>query len=292
MSKKLAIAISGAVSLGSYEAGVMYEVLETIAKHNENDTANRIEIDVITGASAGGMTAGMLVQHLLCGDGSLSDPYNNPLYKSWVEDVDIVPLLCEVKKEEQQFSLLSSSVVEEIGKKYILGKPTNPSDLHSAASSTIRVGIAMSNLNGFNYYISSKQKTQPTMNQFAYTQYKDQFVCTASRDKLGKVTLQEKVLELDEETNKESWIDTGERNWGELRDVAISSGAFPFAFQAKAIRRDRVGKFASKAGTYLYTDGGVFENEPIGLAKSLADQTEQNSNSSDRYYLGSISIRR
>ena len=31
MTRKLAIAISGAVSLGSYEAGVMYEVLEAIA---------------------------------------------------------------------------------------------------------------------------------------------------------------------------------------------------------------------------------------------------------------------
>ncbi len=36
MTRKLAIAISGAVSLGSYEAGVMYKVLEAIAAHNNN----------------------------------------------------------------------------------------------------------------------------------------------------------------------------------------------------------------------------------------------------------------
>lgn len=48
MPKKLAVVISGAVSLGSYEAGVMYEVLEAIARHNENAKSNkeRIEIDV------------------------------------------------------------------------------------------------------------------------------------------------------------------------------------------------------------------------------------------------------
>jgi hypothetical protein len=34
MSKKLAIAISGAVSLGSYEAGVLYEVVDAISQHN------------------------------------------------------------------------------------------------------------------------------------------------------------------------------------------------------------------------------------------------------------------
>jgi len=31
MSQKLAIAISGAVSLGSFESGVMYEIIEAIA---------------------------------------------------------------------------------------------------------------------------------------------------------------------------------------------------------------------------------------------------------------------
>ncbi|MFN9672094.1 MAG: hypothetical protein ACK552_05795 [Microcystis sp.] len=36
MSKKLAVVISGAVSLGSFEAGVIYEVLEAIARHNES----------------------------------------------------------------------------------------------------------------------------------------------------------------------------------------------------------------------------------------------------------------
>jgi hypothetical protein len=50
MAKRLAIAISGAVSLGSYEAGVTYEVLEALAKHNEASSSEdeNILIDVIT----------------------------------------------------------------------------------------------------------------------------------------------------------------------------------------------------------------------------------------------------
>lgn len=126
MPKKLAVVISGAVSLGSYEAGVMYEVLEAIARHNENAESNkeRIEIDVITGASAGGMTACILAQHLICGDQppsdnpeqSLRNPYNNPLYNAWVEEVDIRKLL-EVEPKDQKYSLLQTAVVEEIGKR-------------------------------------------------------------------------------------------------------------------------------------------------------------------------------
>ncbi len=61
MRKKLAITIAGAVSLGSYESGVLYEVIAALKQHNSklppNGDGNRIEIDVLTGASAGGMTA-------------------------------------------------------------------------------------------------------------------------------------------------------------------------------------------------------------------------------------------
>ena len=57
MPKRLAITIAGAVSLGSYEAGVLYEVLDAIHQHNcvpGTPDEERIEIDVLTGASAGG----------------------------------------------------------------------------------------------------------------------------------------------------------------------------------------------------------------------------------------------
>lgn len=125
MTKNLAIVISGAVSLGSYEAGVMYEVLEAIARHNESepDEQRKIKIDKITGASAGGMTASILAQNLLYDDGSLRDPYDNKLYKAWVEMVDIVPLL-DNPKPEQRRSLLSVEVIESIAKKMIVDDAT------------------------------------------------------------------------------------------------------------------------------------------------------------------------
>ena len=90
MAKKLAITISGAVSLGSYEAGVLFEIISAIALNNvsENDASKRIEIDVLTGASAGGMTVAIAAQKLLFEARSLQDPYNNSLYRAWVKDVN------------------------------------------------------------------------------------------------------------------------------------------------------------------------------------------------------------
>jgi len=66
--KRLAITIAGAVSLGSYEAGVLCEVLDAINQHHDDPATaadDRIVIDVLTGASAGGMTAIILAQKLL-----------------------------------------------------------------------------------------------------------------------------------------------------------------------------------------------------------------------------------
>ena len=79
MSKRLAITISGAVSLGCYEAGLLYEICEALRQHNEDpqtiaNPADRIKIDVLTGASAGGMTAVIAAQSLLYSGNALKDP--------------------------------------------------------------------------------------------------------------------------------------------------------------------------------------------------------------------------
>lgn len=87
MPKRLAITIAGAVSLGSYEAGVLYEVLDAIHQHNVvpgTPDEERIEVDVLTGASAGGMIAAIVAHKMLYSADEFRDPYDNPLYNVWV----------------------------------------------------------------------------------------------------------------------------------------------------------------------------------------------------------------
>ena len=88
MPKRLAITIAGAVSLGSYEAGVLYEVLDAIDQHNSHPATpddQRIKIDVLTGASSGGMTAAIMAHKMLYSGDEFRDPYDNPLYNVWGE---------------------------------------------------------------------------------------------------------------------------------------------------------------------------------------------------------------
>jgi hypothetical protein len=98
-------------------------------------------------------------------------------------------------------------------------------------------------------------------------------------------------------------------SWAQLREIMLSSGAFPFAFGVRQIERHSdqspgpSGLYASRdsdrklaafpnasdpfAGKYVYTDGGVFENEPIGLAMALIESLHGDSAviDPDRYFL-------
>jgi predicted acylesterase/phospholipase RssA len=344
MAKKLAIVISGAVSLGSYEAGVTYEVLEAIAQHNTNctDPEKRIEIDVITGASAGGITATVLAKALLCHGPTLRDPYRNPLYKAWVEKVKMVRSgpadpddgLLEVKKDLHAYSLLNNQALDRIANEILpdnfleCSRDCPVGGVHPAAStdtngvSEIVVGLALGNLNGFPLSITLNRESEGNSTDlFVYSQYKDNFVFRISRpskEPVSDLNLEELASYTTGNPATKTWKPRkgllSRVTWSQLREITLSSGAFPFAFAVRKIVRhsdqadqpdDPKAIYASRDSTrkakafpdhsdpfdgkYVYTDGGVFENEPIGLAFSLIESLSKDKdagiNDPNRYFL-------
>lgn len=274
MSKRLALTIAGAVSLGSYEAGVLYELLRAIATHNDatRTDAERIYVDVITGASAGGMTAAMVSRRLMYDAASLDGEFTNSLYEAWVERISLVKLVRMHWKEKKWHSLFSSDLIESIGQD-LLVKPTERpySGPHAAIEKIdgvpqkLRVGIALTNLSGIDYMIPIAGSDEGGFN---YTTSVDQ--------KLFEVTANEQG---------------NTAQWNEMCDAAVASGAFPAAFRPKALQR-RVKEFGdelpsderhwTQGQTYVqwvgpspnefaYSDGGVLQNQPLGIAKNLVD---------------------
>jgi len=272
MPKRLAITISGAVSLGCFEAGVLYEVLSAIKQHNQNedtkkDPNQRIEVDVLTGASAGGMTATIAAQKLMFDATALDGAYQNSFYRPWVLDVDLEGLLALQSAEDPTHSILSSDFVETISRKYLTQRYQShivpAATRHAAAADRIHLGLALSNLNGVNY----SKPTFPS-GSFNYTRYQDQF---------------SKKIEADSDR---------EDVWEPLRNAAVSCGAFPFAFRMKELFRHRSeypdadpAAFGSEVETFTYTDGGVFQNEPLGMAKNFVDDLDDHLNVDTRFYL-------
>lgn len=280
MAKKLAITISGAVSLGSYEAGVAFEVLDAIAQHNTwadaHNPDERLEVDVLTGASAGGMSVAIIAQRLLYDGPSLTQPYDNPLYNAWVLGVDIEGLLARGEDEDVTHSVLSSDLVVRISKDFLMGRysslpqaPTDPQP-HPALppDHKLHLGLALSNLNGVDY-----SRSTLSGNKFTYTRHEDQLL----RD-IDQIA------------------DDHPDFWEDIRAAAVACGAFPVAFRVQDLVRD-IADYASdtldrtlwggQASTkFTYTDGAVFQNEPLGMAKNLVERVPDGRlDSSRRGYL-------
>jgi hypothetical protein len=264
LAKKLAITVAGAVSLGSYEAGVAFEVLDAIAQHNRwadqsNLSQERIEIDVLTGASAGGMTVAMIAQRLLFEGPAMSLPYDNPLFNAWVRDIDIVKLLERGPNEPPSHSVFSSDCVVAISQAWLTARynslPVPSPQPHPALplDGTLQLGLALSNLNGVDY-------CRPTLSgsTFVYTNHQDEDLFsmdTASSDRFDL--------------------------WERIRSTAVACGAFPVAFRVQDLCRAMVdysspwldkSLWAGAPSRYFgYTDGGVLQNQPLGMAKNLVD---------------------
>jgi hypothetical protein len=274
MSKRLAITISGAVSLGSYEAGVLYEICEALRQHNEDsetiaNLADRIEIDVLTGASAGGMTAVIAAQSLLYSGNALKDPQSNPFYNPWVSEISLDKLLTPDPKPNPAFpdlpapedptkSIFSSNLIEKLAYKYVTGRydKGNPSPgvPHLAAAKQIRLGLALSNLNGVAYSYPLRVKQSGDDESFGYARFQDQITGFFSSDGSdGKDSLSA---------------------WTPWRNAAVSCGAFPFAFRVKELHRleneypkyHRV-PWSVPAQDFAYTDGGVFQKRTLTLGQ-------------------------
>lgn len=273
MPKQLAITIAGAVSLGAYEAGVLYEVLDALAQHNLTtaSAADQIEIDVITGASAGGMTAAIISRKgLFCAD-EFRGPYDNPLYNTWVTGIDLKDLQQVVddgsaKGESALHSLFSSNLIEEIARQALLLPPLAGPKKHAALAKAVKLGLALSNLNGVNYGYQMRPD-----GAFIYTRFVDQMT---------------RSITLDDQSN--------DQLWDEIRNAAVACGAFPLAFRTKEVKRARseylpspnLQDWTTDPATFTYTDGAVFQNQPLGMAKDLVDEIDPtHTNSDKRYYL-------
>ena len=275
MPKKLAITIAGAVSLGSYEAGVLYEFLDAIHQHNVNpqtDADDRVVIDVLTGASAGGMTAIILALKLLYCAGEFQGPYDNPLYNTWVKRITLGGLQDPGDDEPALQSIFSSELIETISKETLKARyatdPPPPAQRHAAVGDEVRVGVALTNLNGVAYGYQVKPG-----GKFTYIDYGDQM----TRHVVA------------------SSCDTPEF-WEPLRQAAVACGAFPFAFRTQDILRSPKGErddysnvnmepFDRDPVTFTYSDGGILQNQPLGMAKNLVDMIDLHIDQDRRFYL-------
>src|SRR5687768_16290660 len=136
---RLALILSGAASLGSFEAGVLTELLWTLEHHwRHADESRRWTLDIITGASAGAMTAALVARAVMADHRT-----SRALHSAWVEEIDIRELL----REPPATALLSKDPIRANLGRHLSAPPPDATPAEYAPD-RLRLWFTLANMNG------------------------------------------------------------------------------------------------------------------------------------------------
>jgi predicted acylesterase/phospholipase RssA len=234
---ELGLTMAGAVSAGAYTAGVvdfLMEALETWErkkKEDENVPTHPLKIKVITGASAGSIAAAVFASSLRNGQFPFQKP--SPLWKTWVEEVDIAGLLgindfnAAGQDKPDVKSVLDSTFLDVISGN-VLSQPWERGDWPVYVSNPLQLYFTVTNLRGIPYSINF---TGAAGSSYGMAQHADYMHFALSPQENQALP-----------TNAIPLGVTGHRdglqgNWKILKDAALASGAFPIGLAARVLER-------------------------------------------------------
>ena len=182
---RIGLCLAGAISAGAYTAGVLDYLVEALDQWEqkkkvlppEQVPSHKVEIPIIGGASAGGMTGMILgtalhqrfdpIRQIPNGKNPIEATYpQNPLYHAWVDQLEaenpkVFPgmldylLDCsDVTKPGNIQSLLNSSFIEKIANKVIKVPCANQSVNRSYIPERLKVFVTVTNLMGMEFPIA------------------------------------------------------------------------------------------------------------------------------------------
>lgn len=289
---KIGINMAGAISAGAYTAGVLDFLTEALdewyaaKKNGETVPMHDVMIEVFSGASAGGMCAAissvMLYQNFEHIHDVNQRNTNNVFYESWVNKIDIVPLLHtgDLTRGAAVVSLLNSKIIDEIAA-YAL-KPTGlPPVMRPYVSPTLTLFLSLTNLRGVPYSLNGAAPGSIEETTFFYGD-RIRFQTISGGD-TAPPSACTRALDLSKPG--------APGGWDVLQTAAMATGAFPVFLAPRILKRtlaeyDPPGweSVASAAtGTpppippnippadadpfvTLNVDGGVTNNDPFNYA--------------------------
>jgi len=249
---EIGLVMAGAVSAGAYTAGVVdylfealmhYEkVREKFAQENPGKALHNVQIKVMSGASAGGMTGSMALSAMM--DESYSpmsgyhpntvtesDILNNVFYKSWVSGahgIDIKYMLdtSDVTGKAPLKSLLNCDRLDQIADSAF--KRPRVLQKWDFIPNRIEHFLSVFNLGGVPYAL----KFDATSSQYALANHSDMMHFVCDRDPSAK-------YEKNDIPVGEDKTSTLNPNWTLLRTATLATGAFPIALEYRDVKKDR-----------------------------------------------------
>lgn len=271
MSTRLVLILGGGVSLGTYIAGALAEIYWGL-RHANGDLARPesrrdVRVEALAGASAGALCAGAFARALVADPAAIAD-----LRRAWVDEISLEELLRRGSGFDP-LSILSSAKIEELAQR-LLSAPPDPREWQPFCAEPLRVAFTLTNLGGVRYRIEYANRADGGAAGKAF--FSTRVHADHARFQLESTTPPSQLPEL----------------WARLRAAALASGAFPGAFAPRRIDRPveayTPAAFGVPTGSTVpmwYADGGVLENEPIGLAKALVEENPEHARLDYRYLL-------
>jgi len=300
------LCMAGAVSAGAYTAGVMDYLLEALAEWEKRRgepgvPAHKVQIPVMGGASAGGMTS-------IIGATSLNNPLppidkpvgpllaehpENKLYHSWVDltapDMFSKMLGTSDIKPGKILSALNSEFISPIADRVVSVDPTKWQPLPAFIKPGLKIFTTLTNLQGFAYTVDFGVD-QPQTSKYHMSIHNDYACFELTEDKI--------------EGDNNGWIPLNIKdkiNTDVAANAAMATGAFPVGLQSRLLTRDSLYVSANPwlapyiqgnplpAGDLetLNVDGGMINNEPFDKVRDvlngLPDQEVNNYNNFDSF---------
>lgn len=292
---KIGLCMAGAISAGAYTAGVMDYLLEALDNWEAmkksgapNVPKHTVEIPVIGGASAGGMTgiitAAALSDKIPPVQLSTLDPKNirkeqpqNIFYHSWVDLIadDMFPLLLQTSdidyaKPSKIVSALNAEFIEKVANRALQAKQ-NPQQKRSYFSKNLKVFSTITSLNGLQYNVAFKSNN-PENDKYLINRH-DDYGCFVMNNE-GNQYKNDGWIPLDFYSNL---------NIDLAKQAAMATGAFPVGLKARPFTRNKnfiddlswlkdVTDFfpvQNDPHTTTNIDGGLINNEPFEKVREL-----------------------
>ena len=283
------LCMAGAVSAGAYTAGVMDYLLEALAEWEQRRgqpgvPTHKVQIPVMGGASAGGMTSIMAASSLnnplppidKPSTDLLAEHPENKLYHSWVDltGVDMFSQMLDTAdiKPGAILSGLNSSFIDPIAQRVVSADASQWQDLPPFIMPGLKIFTTLSNLQGFAYYAPFNAASTQNPAKYNMVIHND-YACFELTDTAI-------------EGHNDGWIPLNLKdkvNTDIAANAAMATGAFPVGLQARLVTRDAVyvnnnawlSKYLAQQpvpdGKYetLNVDGGLINNEPFDKVRDV-----------------------
>nr|HPH38506.1 patatin-like phospholipase family protein [Sediminibacterium sp.] len=267
----IGLCMAGAVSAGAYTAGVVNYLLTALDRWEQcrgqaGVPTHRVQLSIIGGASAGGMTGFLTAA-------AINQRSKNLFHKSWVTmqgNNMMGPLLdCSDLKQPGLFhSFFNGNFANELAEEAFSYSPSHWNETPAYIHPQLKVFATLTNLQGFTYPISfntdlkKKDHTMSVHYDYACFQLANPY------------------------QHGNGWMPINLRtglNANTFRDAALATGAFPLGLPARSLRRPlyaiQENKWINQAGLTFdqkdssyqsfHVDGGLMNNEPFEKVREL-----------------------